>query len=119
MKLVVAVIRPDKLSDVLMELFKAEVQGLTISEVRGHGGEIEQVENLPRHDRQDGAVGKGAARDRRVGSLRPADRAGDPQGGAHGSVGDGKIFVLPVEKIYRIRTGEEDQTAVTPVTVKS
>jgi nitrogen regulatory protein P-II 1 len=34
-----------------------------------------------------------------------------------GSVGDGKIFVLPVEKIFRIRTGEEDQAAVTPVGV--
>jgi nitrogen regulatory protein P-II 1 len=34
-----------------------------------------------------------------------------------GSVGDGKIFVVPVEKIYRIRTGEEDQAAVTPVGV--
>ncbi len=44
MKLVVAIVRPEKLSDVLVELFKAEVQGLTISEVRGHGGEIEQVE---------------------------------------------------------------------------
>ena len=32
-----------------------------------------------------------------------------------GSVGDGKVFVLPVEKVYRIRTGEEDQAAVTPV----
>jgi nitrogen regulatory protein P-II 1 len=32
-----------------------------------------------------------------------------------GEVGDGKIFVLPVEKVYRIRTGEEDQAAVTPV----
>ena len=38
--------------------------------------------------------------------------------GAHtGTVGDGKIFVLPVEKIYRIRTKEEDQAAVTPVGV--
>ena len=36
-----------------------------------------------------------------------------------GAVGDGKIFVLPVEKIYRIRTGEEDQAAVTPVGVPS
>ena len=34
-----------------------------------------------------------------------------------GDVGDGKVFVLPVEKIYRIRTGEEDQAAVTPVQV--
>jgi hypothetical protein len=32
-----------------------------------------------------------------------------------GEVGDGKIFVLPVEKVYRIRTGEEDQSAVTPL----
>ncbi len=32
-----------------------------------------------------------------------------------GDVGDGKIFVLPVEKVYRIRTGEEDQAAVTPI----
>ena len=40
MKLVVAVVRHEKLNDVLMELFKADVQGLTISEVRGHGGEI-------------------------------------------------------------------------------
>jgi nitrogen regulatory protein P-II 1 len=32
-----------------------------------------------------------------------------------GGVGDGKIFVVPVEKIYRIRTGEEDEAAVTPV----
>jgi nitrogen regulatory protein P-II 1 len=35
--------------------------------------------------------------------------------GRTGEVGDGKIFVLPVEKVYRIRTGEEDQAAVTPV----
>ncbi|HEY7921567.1 MAG TPA: P-II family nitrogen regulator, partial [Vicinamibacteria bacterium] len=34
-----------------------------------------------------------------------------------GDVGDGKVFVLPVEKIYRIRTGEEDRAAVTPVQV--
>jgi nitrogen regulatory protein P-II 1 len=32
-----------------------------------------------------------------------------------GDVGDGKIFVVPVEKVYRIRTGEEDQAAVTPI----
>ena len=32
-------------------------------------------------------------------------------------IGDGKIFVVPVEKVYRIRTGEEDQAAVTPVTI--
>jgi len=35
-------------------------------------------------------------------------------GARTGEVGDGKIFVLPVEKVYRIRTGEEDESAVTP-----
>ena len=44
MKLVVAIVRPERLSDVLEELFRAEVQGLTISRVQGHGGEREQVE---------------------------------------------------------------------------
>ena len=38
--------------------------------------------------------------------------------GRTGEVGDGKIFVLPVEKVYRIRTGEEDRAAVTPVTME-
>ena len=44
MKLVVAVIRPEKLNDVLEALFHAEVKGLTISRVQGHGGETERVE---------------------------------------------------------------------------
>ena len=44
MKLVVAIIRPDKLNEVLEALYRAEVRGLTISRVRGHGGETESVE---------------------------------------------------------------------------
>ena len=44
MKLVVAIIRPEKLNDVLEALYRAEVRGLTISRVRGHGGETESVE---------------------------------------------------------------------------
>ena len=44
MKLVVAIVRPEKLNEVLEALYRAEVQGLTISRVRGHGGEIEAVE---------------------------------------------------------------------------
>ena len=39
-------------------------------------------------------------------------------GGRTGEVGDGKVFVVPVEKVYRIRTGEEDRAAVTPVDVE-
>ena len=44
MKLVVAVVRPEKANEVLEALFRADVQGLTISRVQGHGGETEQVE---------------------------------------------------------------------------
>jgi nitrogen regulatory protein P-II 1 len=119
MKLVVAVIRPDKLSDVLMELFRAEVQGLTISEVRGHGGEIEQVESYR------GTTVKMSLSEKARLEIGVSDSFVQPtvqailKGARTGTVGDGKIFVLPVEKIYRIRTGEEDQKAVTPVTVKS
>jgi nitrogen regulatory protein P-II 1 len=115
MKLVVAIVRPEKLSDVLVELFKAEVQGLTISEVRGHGGEIEQVEtyrgttvkmSLSEKVRLEIGVSESFVQTTVEAIIR---------GARTGSVGDGKIFVLPVEKIYRIRSREEDQAAVTPV----
>ena len=115
MKLVVAVVRPDKLSDVLEALFRAEVRGLTISRVQGHGGELERVENyrgttvkmeLSEKVRLEIGVSDHFVQTTVQAILR---------GAGTGSVGDGKIFVLPVEKIYRIRTGEEDQAAVTPV----
>ena len=47
MKLVVAVVRPEKLGEVLEALFRAEVRGLTINRVQGHGGETERVETYP------------------------------------------------------------------------
>jgi nitrogen regulatory protein P-II 1 len=115
MKLVVAIVRPEKLSDVLVELFKAEVQGLTISEVRGHGGEIEQVETYR------GTTVKMALSEKVRLEIGVSDTFVQPtceaimRGARTGSVGDGKIFVLPVEKVYRIRSREEDQAAVTPV----
>lgn len=115
MKLVVAIVRPEKLSDVLVELFKAEVQGLTISEVRGHGGEIEQVETYR------GTTVKMALSEKVRVEIGVSDSFVQPtveaimRGARTGSVGDGKIFVLPLEKVYRIRSREEDQAAVTPV----
>jgi nitrogen regulatory protein P-II 1 len=115
MKLVVAIVRPEKLSDVLVELFKAEVQGLTISEVRGHGGEIEQVETYR------GTTVKMALSEKVRLEIGVSESFVQPtveaimRGARTGSVGDGKIFVLPVEKVYRIRSREEDQAAVTPV----
>ena len=115
MKLVVAIVRPERLSAVLEELFKADVQGLTISRVDGHGGEKQQVETyrgtttkmeLSEKMRLEIGVSDGFV-DRTVQAILRAAQTGQ--------VGDGKIFVMPVEKIYRIRTGEQDESAVTPV----
>lgn len=115
MKLVVAIIRPEKLNEVLEALYRAEVRGLTISRVRGHGGEVEEVETyrgmtvkMELHDKVRLEIGVSDP------FVEPTVRA-ILSAGATGEVGDGKIFVLPVEKVYRIRTGEEDRSAVTPV----
>jgi len=115
MKLVVAVVRPERLSAVLEELFKAEVQGLTISRVQGHGGEREHVETYR------GTTVKMELSEKVRIEIGVSNHFVEPtvqaivRAARTGVVGDGKIFVLPVEKIYRIRTGEEDQAAVTPV----
>jgi nitrogen regulatory protein P-II 1 len=115
MKLVVAIVRPEKLNDVLEALYRAEVRGLTISRVRGHGGETEQVETYR------GTTVKVELHDKVRLEIGVSDNFVKPTvdailaGGRTGEVGDGKIFVVPVEKVYRIRTGEEDRAAVTPV----
>jgi nitrogen regulatory protein P-II 1 len=115
-KLIVAIVRPEQLSDVLEALFHAEVRGLTISRVHGHGGEMEHVENyrgttvkmaLAEKVRIEIGVSNHFV-DTTVRAILGAARTGE--------VGDGKVMVLPIEKIYRIRTGEEDQAAVTPLT---
>jgi nitrogen regulatory protein P-II 1 len=115
MKLVVAIVRPERLDAVLEELFKADVQGLTISRVQGHGGERGHVETyrgtttkmeLSEKIRLEIGVSNDFV-DRTVQAIVRAARTG--------SVGDGKIFVLPLEQAVRIRTGESDEAAVTPV----
>ena len=118
MKLVIAIVRPEKLNDVLEALYRAEVTGLTISRVRGHGGETEQVETYR------GTTVKVELHDKVRLEIAVSDSFVDPTvrailtAGATGEVGDGKVFVVPVEKVYRIRTGEEDRAAVTPVGVE-
>jgi nitrogen regulatory protein P-II 1 len=115
MKLVVAIVRPERLPNVLEALFHAEVTGLTISRVQGHGGETERVETYR------GTTVKMELSEKVRLDIGVSDHFVEPTveailGAARtGAVGDGKVFVLPVEKVYRIRTGEEDQEAVTPV----
>ena len=114
MKLIVAIIRPEKLNDVLERLYRADVRGLTVSRVTGHGGETEQVETyrgttvkVELHEKVRLEIG---VSDSFVEVTVDALLAG-----AHtGAVGDGKVCVLPVERVYRIRTGERDEAAVTP-----
>jgi nitrogen regulatory protein P-II 1 len=114
MKLITAIVRPEKLPEVLEALFKAEVYGLTISRVQGHGGETERVETyrgttvkmeLVEKVRLDIGVSDPFVEITVDAILRSART---------GEVGDGRIFVVPVEKVIRIRTGEEDLAAVTP-----
>jgi nitrogen regulatory protein P-II 1 len=117
MKLVVAVVRPEKLSDVLESLFGADVQGLTICRVQGHGGETDNVETYR------GTTVKMELHEKVRLEIGLSDHFVEPtiqailRAARTGEVGDGKVFVLPVERIYRIRTGEEDRAAVTPVQV--
>ena len=115
MKLITAIIRPEKLNEVLEALFRAEVHGLTISRVQGHGGEVEAVETyrgttvkmeLVEKVRLDIGVSDGFV-DITLDAIQSAACTGE--------VGDGKIFVVPVERVVRIRTGEVDVEAVTPV----
>ena len=115
MKLVVAIVRPDKLSEVLEALYRAEVRGLTVSRVMGHGGETDRVETYR------GTTVKMVLAEKVRFEIAVSDDFVDPtiealcEGARTGEVGDGKIFVVPLERAIRIRTGETDHGAVTPV----
>jgi nitrogen regulatory protein P-II 1 len=114
MKLIVAIIRPDKLSDVLEALFRAEVRGLTVSRVQGHGGELETVQTYR------GTTVKMELQEKVRLEIGVSEPFVEPtvqtilRSASTGEVGDGKIFVLPVQAVYRIRTGETNEAAVTP-----
>ena len=117
MKLIVAIIRPDKLNDVLESLYRAEVKGLTVSRVMGHGGETDAVETyrgttvkMELHEKVRLEIGVSNP------FVEVTVRA-ILEGACTGEVGDGKIFVIPVESVYRIRTKEKDEAAVTPALV--
>ena len=115
MKLVIAIVRPEKTNDVLEALYRAEVRGVSISRVQGHGGELDRVETYRGTRVQMGLEDKVRY------EIAVSDDFVEPtinalvEGARTGDVGDGKIFVLPLERAVRIRTGETDHGAVTPV----
>ena len=115
MKLVIAIVRPEKINDVLEALYRAEVRGISMSRVQGHGGELDRVETYRGTTVKMGLSEKVrfevAVSDDFVQRTIEAFCAG----GRTGEVGDGKIFLMPLERAVRIRTGETDESAVTPV----
>jgi nitrogen regulatory protein P-II 1 len=115
MKLVIGIVRPEKANDVLEALYRAEVRGVSMSRIQGHGGELDRVETyrgttvkvgLAEKVRFEIAVSEPFVQ-RTVQAM--CDSA------STGEVGDGKIFVLPLEQAVRIRTGEREEGALTPV----
>ena len=115
MKLVIGIVRPEKANDVLEALYRAEVRGVSLSRVQGHGGELDRVETY-----RGTRVQMGLADKMRF-EIAVSDAFVQPaidalcDAGQTGEVGDGKIFVVPLERVVRIRTGETDDLAVTPV----
>jgi len=113
-KLVIGIVRPEKANDVLEALYRADVRGLSISRVQGHGGELDRVQTyrgttvkmeLAEKVRFEIAVSEDYVQ-ATVDALC--------EGAQTGEVGDGKIFVLDLEQVVRIRTRETDRGAVTP-----
>jgi nitrogen regulatory protein P-II 1 len=114
-KLVIGIVRPEQANEVLEALYRAEIRGFSISRVQGHGGELDRVETYRGTTVQMGLSEKVrfevAVSDDFVQTTIDALC----EGGRTGEVGDGKIFVVPLEQAVRIRTGEPDEAAVTPV----
>jgi nitrogen regulatory protein P-II 1 len=112
MKLVIAIIQPHRLEAVKKELYKAQVNLLTVNEVLGHGRQkgitevyrgVKETGNLLKKVRLEIAVNE---------NFVEPTIAAIVKGARTGETGDGKIFVMPMERCVRIRTGEEGEEAI-------
>ena len=112
MKLIIAIIKPFKLDEVRDAVAAVGVQGMTITEVRGFGRQKGQTEIYRGAEYAVNFVPKvkleAVVDDANVASAVEAVKAA----AATGKIGDGKIFVLPVEQAVRIRTGETGAAAL-------
>jgi len=115
MKLITTIVRPERLPEVKAALFRAGVTGITLTRVAGHGGEQEVLSQyrgatvvMEFHEKVkiEMAVSEPFV-EPTIAAILSAARTGE--------VGDGKIFVQPLERVIRIRTGEEDNRALTAV----
>ena len=112
MKKIEAIIRPEKIEAVKDALFEAGVSGMTISQVQGCGSQHGWKEYYRGTEVMLNMVPKVTydivAEDEEVDSIIDVVCAASKTG----NVGDGKIFVLPIEGVVRIRTGERDNAAI-------
>jgi nitrogen regulatory protein PII len=109
MKLIKAIVRPNKVDEVKDALAKLGVSGITVTEVRGHGkqkghtaiyrGQEYAVSLLPKMEVE--VVVADNIADDAVKAIISTARTGE--------IGDGRVFVFPVEQSYRIRTGEMER----------
>jgi nitrogen regulatory protein P-II 1 len=113
MKLIVAIIQPDKLDEVHQALIDAEIFRITVSRVTGHGqqedpelyrGEEVTPSLIPKV-RLEIAVNEAFVQPT-VDAILAGARHGE------GTIGDGKIFIVPLEEVIRIRTGERGGSAI-------
>jgi nitrogen regulatory protein P-II 1 len=112
MKKIEAIIRPFKLEDVKIALVNAGIVGMTVSEVRGFGRQKGQVERYRGSEFTVEFLQKLKLEivvdDERVTTVVDAIQ----EAARTGEIGDGKIFISPVESVIRIRTGDRDSTAI-------
>ena len=112
MKLIMAIVKPFKLDDVREALTRSGVEGLTVSEVKGYGRQKGQTEIYRGAEYAVNFVPKvkleAVVDDAHVDAAVEAVKAA----AATGKIGDGKIFVTPVEQAVRIRTGESGSNAL-------
>ena len=112
MKMVTAIIKPFKLDDVREALGEIGLSGITVTEVKGFGrqkghtevyrGAEYVIDFLPKVKLE--IIVKSEQADQVVDAIVTAAKTG--------KIGDGKIFVLPVEQVVRVRTGERDEEAL-------
>ena len=112
MKMVEAIVKPFKLDEIKDALTKAGIQGMTVGEVRGFGRQKGHTELYRGAEYSVDFVPKV-----KIQILVPDEKAAQVveaimQGARTGKIGDGKIFVAPVEEVIRIRTGERGPDAI-------
>ncbi|NLV29853.1 MAG: P-II family nitrogen regulator [Acidobacteria bacterium] len=106
MKLIVAIIRPHRLEEVRRTLNEIGVGGMTVSEVRGAGRQKGQVERYRGSEYTVDLLAKCKLEVAVPDELCEEAVGAISRGASTGEIGDGKIFILPLEDAVRIRTGE-------------